>query len=292
MDVDKREVAVGESLTLTVEMKQVSTSGNVVSGEPQLPTSELFQIQGTNTSSLVTIVNQQTVLTNSTHYSLVAVKAGTEALGPASVIFQDPSGKRQEIKSNVINVTVTEKKPFSLFGGSKPASNTAPDQSPAVSPTGDELRGLKPLLPDPLVWLFRIFLVILLIALIGGFLAWRKWGPKKKQTKSVQPLDQEGGLREAWKKLADEDLTAEAFCRSLSSIIRECLEYHFEFPAVDCTTEEIFRELKNHELTPKQQEAVEKCLKSCDRVLYADGNLTGRDTLRSLASSLLPKIQQ
>ncbi len=36
-------------------------------------------------------------------------------------------------------------------------------------------------------------------------------------------------------------------------------------------------------------EAVEKCLKACDRVLYADGNLTGRDALKTLAANLLPK---
>ena len=35
--------------------------------------------------------------------------------------------------------------------------------------------------------------------------------------------------------------------------------------------------------------AAEKCLKTCDRVLYADGNLTGRDNLRALCSALLPK---
>ncbi len=249
MDVDKRQVEVGESLSLTMEFKQLVVGGNVISAEPNLPTPELFQARGSFTSTQVTIVNQKTAQVTTTHLNLVAVKPGSETLGPASVIFQDPSGKRREITSNVINVTVTEKKGFSLFGGSKSGSNATADQTPATPPSGDDLRGLKPLLPDPLLLLLKIAIWILVIMLIVGLIAWKVWGSQKKTPKSAVPLGQEGGLREAWKKLAGDELSSEAFCRSLSTIVRECLEYHFGFPAVDNTTEEIFRELKNHQLT-------------------------------------------
>jgi len=291
LDVDKRQVEVGESLSLTIEFKQLAVGGNVVSANPNLPTPELFQPRGSSSSTQVTIVNQKTAQVTTTRVTLEAVKPGSETLGPASVIFQDPSGKRREITSNVINVTVTEKKAFSLFGGSKPASSPDANQPPvAASPADNALRGLKPLLPDPFVLFLRIGIWILVLVLIVGFIAWKVWGTKKKAS-TAPSLGQAGILREAWKKLSNEDLSSEDFCRSLSSIVRECLEYHFGFEAEDYTTEEIFRELKNHEPTPKQMEAVEKCLKACDRVLYADGNLTGRDTLRTLASNLLPKIQ-
>ena len=290
LDVDKRQLEVGESLSLIIEFKQLVVGGNVISAEPNLPTPELFQARSSSTSTQVTIVNQKTAQVTTTHITLEAVKPGSETLGPASVIFQDPSGKRREITSNVINVTVTEKKGFSLFGGAKPTPLPEGNQ-PSSSQSDDALRGLKPLLPDPLLFLFKTGLLILILLLIVGFIAWKVWGSQKRAAKSGPPLGREGILREAWKKLANEDLSAEDFCRSLSSIIRECLEYQFEFSAVDYTTEEIFKELKNHEPTSKQMEAVEKCLKACDRVLYADGNLTGRENLRSLASSLLPKIQ-
>jgi len=42
-------------------------------------------------------------------------------------------------------------------------------------------------------------------------------------------------------------------------------------------------------VTDNERSAVEKCLKTSDRVLYADGNLTGRETLRSVCAVLLPK---
>ncbi len=289
MDVDKRQVEVGDTLSLTIEFKQLMVGGSNVSAQPNFPTPELFQEGSSFNSTQVTIVNQKTAQTTTTHMNLVAVKPGSETLGPASVIFQDPSGKRQEIRSNVINVTVTEKKPFSLFGGSKPTSLPAVNPAPAQAPADEGLRDLKPLLPDPILFLLKLLIWIAILVLVG-VLVWRITKPKKSAVKGPPPIGEEKRLRDIWKKLSDEDLSAEIFCRSLSSLVRECLQYHFEFDAVDLTTEEIFRELKKHELTSKEMEAVEKCLKACDRVLYADGNLTGRDTLRSLSSSLLPKV--
>ena len=155
LDVDKRQVEVGESLSLTLEFKQLVVGGNVVSAEPNFPTPELFQVRGSFTSTQVTIVNQKTAQVTTTHLTLAAVKPGRETLGPASVIFQDPSGKRRDITSNVINVTVTEKKSFSIFGGTKAAPAPQGNQ-PSPSQTDDALRGLKPLLPDPFLLLLKI----------------------------------------------------------------------------------------------------------------------------------------
>ena len=103
------------------------------------------------------------------------------------------------------------------------------------------------------------------------------------------PLEGAARLRAAWKKLDEEDLTGREFCLGLSELVRECLQYRFGFPAVDRTTAEILAELRNHKLTADETAAVEKCLRTCDRVLYANGNVGGRDTLRTLASVLLPK---
>jgi hypothetical protein len=290
MDVDKRQVEVGDSLSLTIEFKQLVVGGSNISAEPNFPTPEHFDARGTFTSSQVTIVNQKTAQTTTTHLNLVATKPGSETLGPASVIFQDPSGKKREITSNVINVTVIEKKPFSLFGGAKPTPQGNPNSS-AQTPVDDNLRGLKPLLPESFVPIFKSLLLALIVVLILAFITWKFWGGSKKPARKVPTIGEEGRLREAWRKLADDELSSEAFCRALSTLVRECLQYQCGFEAVDFTTEEIFKELKKKELTTKQMEAVEKCLKACDRVLYADGNLTGRDTLKTLAANLLPKVQ-
>jgi hypothetical protein len=291
MEVDKRQVEVGESLTLTIEFRQFSAGGNLMMGAPSISTPEHFEITGTSSGTSVSIANQQTVQISSTRLTLVATKPGTETLGPASLIYQDDQGKKKEIDSNVVTVDVVEKSGFSLFGKKKsnpPNSNPAA-ANPASTATDEGLRGLKPLLPESSVVL--IILVVVILILIAGF-AWRQTSKGGNTPPPVPPLEKAAQLREAWKKLAKEDLDSMDFCLGLSNLVRECLQYRFNFPAVDYTTEEILKVLKQNKLSDDEMTAAEKCLKSCDRVLYADGNLTGRDNLRTLCSSLLPKVQK
>jgi hypothetical protein len=290
LDVDNREVEVGDKITVSIEFKQVGNGNSTVLQDPTIPTPELFQIRGASSFNQVTIINQQTAAVATTRYTLEATKAGSETLGPALLLYQDPSGKRREIKSNVVSVTVTAKKPFSFFGSKKqnpPVQN--PQTNPPVTPD-DQLRGIKPLIDDSIMAIKIIFWLVLVIV-IAGYIWWRFSRPKKAKNQPVL-LGKAAELREAWRKLSNEELSAKEFCLALSSLLRDCLQYRLGFPAVDYTTEEILKELKKYKLTKDEMEAVEKCLKTCDRVLYADGNLTGRDNLRSQCSVLLPKVQK
>ena len=288
MGVDRRQVRVGEDLTLTLEFKQVGSGNSSVMGEPQISTPEHFEIRGQTSSTQVNMINQQTMAISTTRLRLVATKPGTETLGPALLIYQDASGNKREIKSNVATVTVVEKSGFSLFGKKSqsppqaPASTAAP---PAQSPGGD-LRDVKPLLPESHMFI-KALLVLILLGLIAGFI-WRQLN-RPVSGPAVAPLGKAAQLKDAWKKLSNEDLSGKEFCLGLSNLIRECLQYRFQFPAVDFTTEEVLRELKKVRISDDEFVAAEKCLKTCDRVLYADGNLTGRDNLRSFAQALLPK---
>jgi len=293
MDVDKRQVEVGEHLTLTLEIKQIG-SGNVsVMGEPQISTPENFEIRGQSSSTQVTIINQQTAAISTTKLDLVATKPGSETLGPALLIYQDPSLKKKEIKSNQVTVTVVEKTGFSLFGKKKSANpstqaQTAPNPAAVMNqPVLDDLRGIKPLLPESFMLIKTIFWVTLL-ALIVGFV----WRQLRKPTGSATapPMGKATQLKDAWKKLGNDELTGKEFCLGLSNLIRECLQYRFGFPAVHYTTEEILKTLPKYKLTDDEFVAAEKCLKACDRVLHADANLTGRDNLRAYCSALLPKV--
>ena len=135
--------------------------------------------------------------------------------------------------------------------------------------------------------MFLILIWIAIALLIAGFI----WRQMRKTPKAVStaPVGKAAQLREAWKKLGKDDLDAKEFCLGLSNLVRECLQFRLGFEAVDLTTEEILKELNQKKLTDDERVATEKCLKACDRVLYADGNLTGRDSLRTMCSTLLPK---
>ncbi len=291
MEVDKRQVEVGDGLTISLEYKQVGNTGGSSFQEPSLPTPEHFQINGTSSSTQVTIINQQTAQISTTKLRLEATKAGSETLGPAILIYLDPQGKKRELQSNVVNVTVVEKSGFSFFKKKKdpsPDPNQANPPPGAQPPADAELHGIKPLLDDSHN-IFKALVWIVILVLIVWFI-WRQFNQPKKKVTISRPLGADAQLRESWRKLSNEELSAMEFCLALSGLVRECLQYSYGFPAVDYTTEEIFKELEKHKLTNNEMEAVEKCLKTCDRVLYADGNLTGRDNLRSICSSLLPKV--
>jgi hypothetical protein len=287
MDVDKRELEVGDSLTLTLDFKQVGTSNSAVVQEPSIPSSENFEIQGDFSSNRVEMVGNNVTAISTTTYRMVATKAGTVQLGPASLIYQDPTGQRREMQSNIVTVVVKEKTPFSLFGKRSEPAPTASGAAPAAVPSPDDLRGIKGLPPDSFSWWSFIFWLVVLV-LIVGFI-WRQFHKKPaKQTLAI-PIGKADELQRAWKKLADEDLNPKEFALGLSNLVRECLQYRFGFEAVDLTTEEILKELSKVKVTDNEKSAVEKCLKTSDRVLYADGNLTGRETLRSVCAVLLPK---
>jgi hypothetical protein len=293
LEVDQRQVEVGDKLTVTVEFKQIG-SGIQSMGQPELATSEHFERSGpTSSSAQVVIANQQTATISTTRLTLVATKAGDDTIGPAVLIYEDPQLGRREIKSNIATVQVVEKKGFSLFGRKKERKAPAPPMSnpnpPAAAGNSDEsLRDLKPLIPEsPWAYLLRP-LVWLAVLCLSGFLIWRFFFKKKGKGTRIQP-GEEARLREAWKKLADEDLGGKEFCLALSSLVRECLQFRFSFPAVDYTTEEILAEIPKVRMTDDEKTAAEKCLKACDRVLYADGNVGSKENLRGLCASLLPK---
>ena len=295
MEVDKRQVDVGDSITLTLEFRQIATGNASIMGEPQIPTPEHFEIRGQRSFTQVSMVNQQTMSTTTNKLELAATKAGTETLGPALMIYQDVNGKKKEVKSNVVSVSIVEKTGFSLFGRKSQAKAPEPkpetNQNPAAAqpPPGDQLRGIKPLLPETYM-LFKLLFWLTLLCALGWFL-WRLLR-KPPQGKVVPQVPKPAQLKDAWKKLGNEELSGKEFCAGLSRLVCECLEYRYGFPAVNYTTDQILNILPEHKLSADEAAAVEKCLRTCDRVLYADANLTGRDNLRSLCSGLLPKVQK
>jgi hypothetical protein len=290
MDVDKRDLQVGDALTLTLDFKQVGTSNSAVVQEPSIPTSENFDIQGDFSSNRVEMLGNNITAVSTTTYRMVATKAGTVQLGPAILIYQTPDGQRREMKSNIVTVNVTEKTGFSLFGKKSEPTPTASGAAPAAVPSPDDLRDIKGVPPDTFSWWTFLFWLVVLI-LIVGFI-WRQFRKKPAGPAMVIPVGKAEELRKAWKALADEDLAPKEFALGLSNLVRECLQYRFGFTAVDYTTEEILKELSKIKLSDEEEKAVEKCLKTSDRVLYADGNLSGRETLRSACAVLLPKIKK
>lgn len=284
--VDQREVEVGSSVKVSIEFRHIGNE-SVALGSPQLATPEHFQM-GWATSSFTNVVYDQgkEVVTSTNQFDLKAVSEGEQTLGPAILIYQDAHGKKIELKSNQVTIKVVPKSGFSIFGKKK-----AEAQAAVPTATPDDLSDLKPLMPESHL-LLRFLVWGAVALLILGFLLWKFVLSKPSAPAQAPPPEKATQLRDRWKKLADEDLEAKEFCSALSSLARECLQYRYGFQAVNFTTEEVLREVAKAKATDDERVAADRILKTCDRVLHADANLTGRDNLRALCSALLPKIRK
>ncbi|HVM33203.1 MAG TPA: BatD family protein [bacterium] len=280
LTVDKPQVAVGDSLTLSLEFKQVGSGNGIQTGEPSVPTPENFELRGSSSSTQVIASDGNVYEVMTTKYNLVATKEGVETLGPASLIYLDPKKGRQEIQSDTVRVTVTPKSAFSFFSRPRQAPTTGP-----TPPAADDLQDVKPLTPHYGFFIVLFWLVVVL--LVVGFVV-RLW--KRRPVSPAAPMAQgEETWRDSIKKLFNEELPSKEFCLKLSLLVRQCLEERFGFPAADYTTGEILGALRAAKASSDTQEAAEKCLKVCDRVLYAEGVLGSKDNLKAWALVLAPK---
>ena len=172
LEVNKRQVEVGDSLTVSLEFRrQGNSGGSVVSGNPSIPMLENFDVRGSSSSTRVMMVNNQMSEVATTNIRLVATKPGEATLGPAIVLYQDAQLGRRELKSNTVVVSVTPKKSFSIFGHKQAEATPAP--SSAAPASADDLRDIHGLMkPKPFPW-GLVFWPLLLIGV--GFWAYRVW---------------------------------------------------------------------------------------------------------------------
>lgn len=301
LEVDKREVKVGESVHLTIEFRRMG-SGNVsIVRQPSIATPQLFDVRGSSSSTQVSMDGQQMVEISSTRVTLVASRAGTETLGPAVMVYQVPGKDREEIRSNGVMITVVEKPAFNPFAKAakkdpppaKAANDNALPSAPPAAPTPaprEDIRDLKPILTG-IAWSLKIlfWLIALILAVWGASRLVRRIMARRRV---AAPVKGQGNLlRERWRRLSDEGLTGVEYSLEVSELLRECIEHRHGFPAPDLTTREVAAAMKKAGASPDSREAVDRCLRLCDGVLYAEGSLTLKDrqTMKATVGELLPK---
>ena len=288
LEVNKRQLEVGDSLTVSLEFRRIGSGGTMVSESPSIPTLEKFDIHGRSSSTRVMMVNGRMSEISTTNIHLTATQPGDVTLGPALVIVEDPQLGRRELKSNTVVVTVTPHKSFSLFH-KKPAAPPSAAAAPAAAQPPDDLHDIRGLLPMPsFPWIFLILPAVLLALGMALYRYLHRKSPRTKAEPAKGPAEQ---LRARYRVLEGEEMPGDEFCRGASALARACLQYRYGFAAEDRTSFEVSAELKRLKASESVREATEKCLRTCDRVLYAEGTLsaTQRDSVRQALSGLLPK---
>lgn len=159
---DKTNASLGEEIILTITVSSDGRGGNL---EPKIPDFEGFQIQGTRTSSQISIINGIQSVQMSYIYSIYPVKKGKLTIGEFSIEYADASGKTVIAKTQPIIIEVSEEKK------SEPAPDSAADAKTDAKPSadagsGDNSEGLSG-------YLFVITIIIFLIFLSVWFIAWQ-----------------------------------------------------------------------------------------------------------------------
>ncbi len=250
--LDKSKILIGDQIQLTVNVKlEDDTHSSIkdisfeaidtVSGVELIKTSDLMQVDKT------TGLWEKTVV-------LTAFEEGTYNLPPAKAILSI-NGNDKILNANSLAFSVT---------------------TPEVTEE-TELQPIKGLHKEPInFWDVLPYLAGLLV-LIGIFtwvryLRRRKSGePEEDIPEIILPPDEIAltKLHDLDKKQLWQQGKIKDFQSELTFILREYLEGRYEIPALESTTYEIIKELKDREISKEQTSNLKQILETADLVKFA-----------------------
>lgn len=173
LDTSATTVSVGDSFTVSIEMKAGTESGGLSLGQLTIPGIENFSQRGSYSQTQLQSINGVTAAVTKQTYELVAKKAGEYTIGPVSLTLP---GAVSAISSN--SVTIHVQKDGGFFASSK--SKDQDQQSTPASP--QDVTGGTPKTPS-----YPIEIDTVLILIIAGLLLFILYTQLKTPTKKTVP---------------------------------------------------------------------------------------------------------
>ena len=186
-------------------------------------------------------------------FTLTSFRLGESVIDPVKIQYRVGEGSVQTLTSNPLYLTV---------------------KSVAEGEVKNDIRGIKsvlPLLQSLWPWILTI---IILSAGISGFIAYRISKNKKLTPSEGKPkLSPEDEALLELSRLYDGDLLRRGKIKEyhlrLSEVLRIYFEKRFQILAIELTTYEISRALKNKAVDPKLREKIIEILEYADLVKFA-----------------------
>ena len=188
-------------------------------------------------------------------FILTTYELGEFILEPITIRYRTPKGEEKTIETNRLFLTVR-----------------SVDASGKVK---TDIRSPKDPLGLPRQWEWLLGLILLLTALSGGLYGWWRWkhrSPEGGETEETQLSTEDEALLRL-SRLFDSDLIRRGkmkeYFLELSEILRRYFEKRFEISAVESTTSEILRDLKEKELPQPLRHKIREVLEATDLVKFA-----------------------
>lgn len=243
LSVSPAKVQIGDPINVTLEVKTSK--------------SERFSVsEGFNLSDLE-LLNEKTPVffekegefISAYQFEAVAWSVGEKKLGPVVIIFDSGEKLMSNEASVVIESVISEEN--SSFA---------------------DIKNNLDSIPAAYIWLIVLFLIIVLIVLIIFIVKLIK----KKNTKdeNVEKIrTPEEIAEESLQKLAEYDLTEEKSLKEyyvqLAEILRRYIEARYSLPALDSTTGELYKILRDNEYLKERASDIKTLLSQCDLVKFA-----------------------
>jgi hypothetical protein len=284
--VDKKEVKVGEPITLKM---QISGTGNVKSvGKPDIPELKDFRIYDSGSSENISKKDYLVQGVKSYETVLIPKKAGNYNVPSLEFSFFEPKSKTYKVlRSNPMLITA-------LPGAEVSPTQMAELSKQEIGYAVKDIRYIKlstSQLKDQGGYLYRnpLFLFFQLIPLLVLVVAWRYQRHQNKMNSDVAyaRIRRSGKLARKRLKDAGRLISAEKSKEFYSEVAKAMIGYvgdKLNLPAYGLTKEGIESELSNGGVEKEKIDNLLKLLDSCDYARFAPGSSETGEMKRFLNS--------
>lgn len=249
---DSSQIQIGDHLNIRLTISQPN---NYTVSFPVI-TDTLGNMELISASKIDTSVeSDKKILTQL--YTVSAYDSGEYRAGAVKVFFKNSNGESDSVLSNEIPITVN----------TLDVDTTKP------------FKAIKAPLDVPyswkeFIWYIVTFIVLMTVVIAGAIL----WNKRRKQKPLVVERPKPKDPAHIWarkelKKLEDEKLwqnnETKSYYSRLTDILRQYLEYRYNWLALESTTEEIQSEISNYNLKEKAKENLLSTLRTADLVKFA-----------------------
>ena len=248
-EVDKGNLTVGEKVEYRVTITHdpsIQITSKVVP-----PPSDAFEVKEVHDFS----EEQGRQIVEGKRFTLTLYELGEYILEPVTVRYRTAQGQEKSAETNRLYLTVR-----SVDASGNPKT---------------DIRDVKGVLRLPRQWKWILWSgLILLAAGGGGYFWWRsKHRPLDEEKPKEPPLSPEDEALLRLSRLFDSDLIRRGkikeYFLELSEILRHFFERRFEILAVESTTSEILKSLREKEVSAGLRQKIQRVLEDADLAKFA-----------------------